>query len=196
MSLIGEMLVKSGIINQKQLDEALERQQREHKRLGEILIDLGYISGKELIWILSEQADIPFVELKPEMLDSALINRFPEQMLRENNLLPLYQTTERIYVALGDPTNTDAIKKAEAYTTKEVVVSGAEASVITQLLEKFYVTQSIDLILAQGNTDGTNLRVLDNQAIMEFADESGNIIRKKVMVNIELRIKEDGGGRP
>jgi len=196
MSLIGEMLVKSGIINQKQLDEALDQQKREQRRLGEILIDLGYISAKELIWILSEQADMPFVELKPEMLDSALINRFPEQMLRENNLLPLYQTTERIYVALGDPTNTDVIQKAEAHTTKEIVVSGAEAGVITQLLEKFYLTQSIEIVLAQGNTDGTNLRVLDNQAIMEFTDESGNIIRKKVMVNIELRIKGNGGGQP
>jgi type IV pilus assembly protein PilB len=196
MSLIGEMLVKSGIIDQKRLDEALDRQEKEHKRLGEILIDLGYISAKELIWILSEQANMPFVELKPEMLDSALINRFPEKMLRENNLLPLYQTTDRIYVALGDPTCTDAIKKMEAYTTKEIIASGAEVDVITQLLEKFFMAQSIETMLAQWNTDDTNLRVLDNQAIMEFTDKSGNIDRKKVVVNIEIRIRENGGGQP
>jgi type IV pilus assembly protein PilB len=196
MSLIGEMLVKSGIIDQKRLDEALDRQEKEHKRLGEILIDLGYISAKELIWILSEQADMPFVELKPEMLDSALINRFPEKILCENNLLPLYQTVDRIYVALGDPTDTVAIKKMETYTTKEVVVSGAEVDVITQLLEKSFLAQSIESMLAKENSDGTNLKVLDNRAIMEFTDESGNIIRKNVMVNFEVRIRENGGGQP
>lgn len=196
MSLIGEMLVKSGIIDQKQLDEALDKQKKEHKRLGEILIALGYISVKELIWILSEQANMPFVELKPDMLDSALINRFPEKMLRENNLLPLYQTTDRMYVALGDPTDTDAIKKMEAYTTKEIVASGAEVEVIAQLLEKFFLTQSIECMLAQESSDGTNLRVLDNRATMEFTDESGNIIRKKVVVNIEIKIRENDGGQP
>jgi type IV pilus assembly protein PilB len=195
MSLIGAMLVKSEIINQKQLDEALNLQKKEHKRLGEILMDLGYISGKDLMWILSEQANMPFVELKPEMLDSALINRFPETLLRENNILPLYQTTDQIYVAVGDPTNTNALKKMEVCTAKKIMASGAEADVISQLLEKFYLTQSVETILAQENTDGTNLRVLDNQAMIEFTDESGNIIRKKVTVNIEVRIKENGGGQ-
>ena len=95
----------------------------------------------------------------------------------------------------SDPTNTDVIKKMEACTAKAIVASGAEASVITQLLEKFYLTQTVETILAQENTDGTNLSALDNQAIMEFTDESGNIIRKKVMVNIEVRIKENGGGQ-
>jgi type IV pilus assembly protein PilB len=195
MSLIGAMLVKSEIINEKQLNEALNLQKEEHKRLGEILMDLGYISAKDLIWILSEQANMPFVELKPEMLDSALINRFPEKLLRENMILPLYQTADQIYVAVGDPTNIDAIKKMEACTAKGIVASGAEAGVITRLLEKFFLTQTIETILARENADTTNLRVLDNQAMVEFTDESGNTIRKRVMVNIEVRIKENGGGQ-
>jgi hypothetical protein len=58
------------------------------------------------------------------------------------------------------------------------------------------MAQSIETMLAQGKTDDTNLRVFDNQAIMEFTDESGNIIRKKVMVNIEITIGENDGGQP
>lgn len=194
MSLIGEMLVKSGIINEKQLDEALNRQKKEHKRLGEVLIDLGYISARELIWILSEQAGMPFVELQPEMLDSELINRFPEQMLRGSKLLPLYEAANRIYIALGDPTDTEAIKRMQEYTNNEIIVSGAEAGVINQLLERYYSTQSIEAILSDKQADGTNLNVLDNQAILEFTDASGNVIRKKVIVNIEIRIQESNGG--
>lgn len=194
MSLIGEMLVRSGIIDQTRLNEALERQKKENKRLGEILIDLGYISGKELVWLLCEQADMPFVELTPDMLDNALFNRFPEKLLRENNLLPLYETDDRIYFALGDPTNTGAIQKLKAYTAKEIVVSGAEVSAITQLLEKFFAAQRIETMLARKDTDTTMLSVLDDQAIMEFSDKSGNVIRKTVTVNIEIRIKETSGG--
>jgi type IV pilus assembly protein PilB len=194
MSLIGEMLIKSGIIDETQLTEALERQKKENKRLGEILTDLGYISGKELIWFLSEQADMPFIELTPNMLDHALINRFPEKMLRENNVLPLYETDDRIYFALGDPTNTGVTQTLKAYTAKEIVVSGAEATAITQILDKYFVAQRLDTMLARKDTDSTILSVLDDQAIMEFNDRAGNVIRKTVTVNIEIRIRETGEG--
>lgn len=194
MSLIGEMLVRSGIIGQAQLDEALQRQKEENRRLGEILIDLGYISAKELIWLLSEQANMPFVEVTPDMLDSELMFRFPEKLLRENNLLPLYQTPDRIYVAVGDPTDTAALKKLKAYTAKEVVASGAESGVIKQILEKFFAAQTPENILARDDTDSTLLSVLDNQAVMEFTDRSGNVTRRKVVVNIEIRVKGQSGG--
>lgn len=137
---------------------------------------------------------MPFVELTPDMLDNALVNRFPEKLLRENNLLPLYQADDRIYFALGDPTDTGAIQKLKAYTAKEIVVSGAEVGVITQLLEKFFAAQRIEPMLARKDTDSTILSVLDDQAIMEFSDKSGNVVRKTVTANIEIRIKETSEG--
>lgn len=194
MSLIGEMLVRSGIIDQAQLDEALQRQKKENRRLGEILIDLGYISAKKLIWLLSEQANMPFVEVTPDMLDSELMFRFPEKLLRENNLLPLYQTPDRIYVAVGDPTDTAALKKLKAYTTKEVMASGAESGIIIQILEKFFAAHTPENMLARDDIDSTLLSVLDNQAVMEFTDRSGNVTRRKVVVNIEIRVKGQSGG--
>ncbi|MEO0206559.1 MAG: GspE/PulE family protein, partial [candidate division WOR-3 bacterium] len=77
-SLVGEMFLKSGLISEDQLKKALDLQKEKHKRLGEILIELGYISLNDLVWILSEQASIPFIEIRPEMLDSNLIDSLPE----------------------------------------------------------------------------------------------------------------------
>ncbi|GAH06389.1 unnamed protein product, partial [marine sediment metagenome] len=70
---IGELLVQSGMIAEAQINEALEIQKIKKKRLGEILMELGYVNSQNLIRMLSEQAAMPFVELKPEMLDENLI---------------------------------------------------------------------------------------------------------------------------
>ncbi|HOW83304.1 MAG TPA: hypothetical protein PK573_12140 [Spirochaetota bacterium] len=53
---IGQILVKGGVINEKQLKFALEKQEREGGRIGDILISLGFITDREVIKALTEQA--------------------------------------------------------------------------------------------------------------------------------------------
>ncbi|MCG8699809.1 MAG: hypothetical protein MI922_17275 [Bacteroidales bacterium] len=52
---VGEILVKGGNLNQKELEYALKVQEREGGKIGEILIRLGYITDKALIDALTQQ---------------------------------------------------------------------------------------------------------------------------------------------
>ena len=57
---IGQILLDKGIINQKQLDRAIELQKSSKgKRIGDILIELSYVSEAEFAQCLSEQLNIP-----------------------------------------------------------------------------------------------------------------------------------------
>jgi hypothetical protein len=49
---IGEVLVLSGRLSMKQLDESLERQKQVSRKLGEVLIDLGFSTQKDIDWAL------------------------------------------------------------------------------------------------------------------------------------------------
>jgi len=194
MPRIGELLIKNGIISDKQLREALRYQDRKKKKkLGEILIELGYLNTKDLIWILSEQADIPFVEVRPEMLDSELINTFPENVLQDNNVLPLYETDEKIFIAVGDPTNEDAIKKMKKFTTKELVASGTDPEKISQLLNKFFLAQQTEEVIKPEHEGKTVIRFTDKEAIIEFIDPSGKTRKKKGSVKIVVNIQKEKG---
>ncbi len=53
---IGELLVSSGLIGEEQVSEALELQKESRKKLGEILIELGYINDMDLTRMLNQQA--------------------------------------------------------------------------------------------------------------------------------------------
>jgi len=136
---IGDLLIGSGLITEEQLKEALEIQQRCKKRLGEILIELGYINSESLVRMLSEQAAIAFIELRPEMLDENLIKSFPERILYDNIIIPLYKTDDKLHIATGDPTNREIIKKLQEFSKKEVGISGADPEQIIKLLDKYFL---------------------------------------------------------
>ena len=144
---IGELLIKSGFITEKQVDEAVEIQKGGKKKLGEILIELGYIVSRDLIRLLSEQAAIPFVELRKEILDDKLIKSFPEKILYNNTIIPLYETEDQLYVAIGDPASRKVMNMLLGFTNKEVVLSGAEPAKIIQLLDKFFLIDQTEGVL-------------------------------------------------
>jgi type IV pilus assembly protein PilB len=192
--MVGEMLVSRGIITPEQLAQALTAQKNLGKRLGEVLIDLGHITSKDLLWILSDQADIPFVDLRPEMLDEKLINSFPEKLLYDNFILPLYETEDRIFVAIGDPTNIPGIQKLKEKTTKEVVISGAEPKKIEMLLNRFFLEQQADLTLEPETPGSISVRIQDAEAWIEITEADGRVTRKKARTNLSLNIKPAPAG--
>jgi type IV pilus assembly protein PilB len=53
---IGELCVNVGLITEKQVREALEKQKKSKKKIGEILVELGYIRSQELNLMLSVQS--------------------------------------------------------------------------------------------------------------------------------------------
>ncbi len=192
---IGELLVKNGIITEAQLKEALALQEKQEAKLGEILIKLGHLSSKDLVWMLSEQIDIPFVEIRSEMLDKRLISTFAENVLYDNSILPLYETEDKIYVALGNPIDTTATQAVKRFTTKEVVTSGADPHKIEQLLNKFFLSEQMEENLGQEKVDRTAVKIVTEKATIEFIDELGKVTIKKAPVEIIMTIKKEDGDK-
>jgi hypothetical protein len=191
---IGELLIKNGIITEIQLKEALELQKKtKTNKLGEILIKLGYIKSEDLIWMLSEQADIPFVEVRPEMLDRKLINICPESLLYANCMLPLYETEDKIFVALGDPLNEKAIQDIKRYTGKNVVASGADPKKIEQVLNRFFLSEQLDQTAESDKAGRTVTKITAANALIEITDESGKKTIKEASIEIIVKTPDDNG---
>jgi type IV pilus assembly protein PilB len=191
---IGELMVKYGIITEEQLEEALRLQKKKtKKKLGEILISLEYLTFKDLIWILSEQADIPFVEIRPEMLDRDLINIYPESVLYENCLLPLYETDDEIYIALGDPTNEKAVQTIKKYTSKKVITSGADPQKIEQVLNKFFLSEQLDISTESIYQLKNTTKIMIHDAWVEMIGEDGKVNRIRGSIEITMHKTEEKG---
>jgi len=170
------------------LNEALKIQKESKKKIGEILVELGYLSPRDLIWLLSEQASIPFIELKPEVLDAQLIRSFPEKLLYEHCIIPLYEIEGKLYVATGNPNDIEGIEKIKEIARKEVYACGAEPDKIFQLLDRFFLAEQAESILTEESFKGdVNIYFTDSGPVVEFIDENNRIKKYKIIGDITIK---------
>jgi len=67
--LLGEILVRKGIVREEHIWEAFDKQETCSKKLGEILIEMGHLDAKTLAQILQEQAAVPLTYKKGQLRD-------------------------------------------------------------------------------------------------------------------------------
>ena len=88
---IGEMLIDQGFITPDQLNEALEKQKTSAgKRLGRVLVEMGFIDEKKLTDILCCQFEVPFVKLDSIRLDEKVYEFLSEDQCKAYKIVPLY----------------------------------------------------------------------------------------------------------
>jgi type IV pilus assembly protein PilB len=100
------MLLRDGLINAEQLEEALVEKDQTGVRLGEILVSRGWIDPTALARVLAEQHGLQFVDLHEEEVDRKVAALLPEQYARRYEAVPVrFVSDGRVLVAVADPTN-------------------------------------------------------------------------------------------
>lgn len=103
--LLGEILVDGGVITRRQLDEALAEQRSLGVKLGEALIRLGYVSEDDILLTLKQQLNLPVVDINRLVVAEDLLKLVPESVARKYEVIPLNISNNRLIVAMNDPTN-------------------------------------------------------------------------------------------
>ena len=100
--LLGEMLIEAGLITEKQLEEALKEQIKTGRFLGRILVEKGLVDEKELKRVLSIQAGIEMIDLKNTVIDKNAVNVFPSALAKTYTVLPIKLEKNILTLAVGD----------------------------------------------------------------------------------------------
>src|SRR5262249_3942825 len=75
---LGDLLVKSKVITQDQLTQALAAQRKNgHARLGSVLVKLGFVTDEEVTTFLSRQYGVPAINLSLFELDPQVVKLVP-----------------------------------------------------------------------------------------------------------------------
>lgn len=143
MLRLGEELLKAGLINQDQLNKALEEQRKSGGRVGYNLVKLGYIDEEDVTSFLSKQFNVPSINLSNFDIEESVVNLIPEETARKYQVIPVTRTGSILTVAMSDPSNVfavDDIKFMTGYTVEPVVSS---ESAIRNAIEKFYGSTNV-----------------------------------------------------
>ena len=134
---LGELLLGRGLISDEDLKNALALQQERREKLGRILIDLGYVSERDVVATLSEQLNVPVfageypaVPVEPTAL--------PYRFLRTFRILPVHLEENVLSLVMADPLDTETQSAVRLRTGHSIRVFLATESQIGEQLEKLY----------------------------------------------------------
>lgn len=140
---LGQLLVDARLITQEALDDVLEAQKQDGRRLGTLLVERGHISEVQLTQILSHQLSVPWVSLMKIEFSRHLLNLVPREVADRYCLLPIYVRRPRgqgdtLYIAMEDPTNEEALRACGAHAGIPVRPMIAPPSDIRSAIRAYY----------------------------------------------------------
>ena len=139
---LGDILVKEGLITTPQLQEGVDLQKKTGKRLGEVLVELRYVTEIQVAGLLGKQLGLRFCTFSKGELtqadDPALKGSVPIDLIRKQLVLPLRRSKDTLTVALMDPLDlllTDNLKKMTGLSITPVIATKSD---LVQAIEAAY----------------------------------------------------------
>lgn len=138
---IGDLLVAAGAITEEQLQEALTVQKEKGQKLGQTLLEEGFISRELFIAVLTQQMGVEYIELKGVKLDDEVLSLVPEEIVMKYNVVPLgfdEVNPNVLRVAMTDPMDIIAVDDISIATGTQVEPLLAMEDEISETIGKYY----------------------------------------------------------
>ncbi len=100
---LGEVLVEMGLLTSEAIRQGLEQSVREKVRLGELLVREGLIDERQLAQALAIQYNVDYVELAAYVPSTEALKLLSEKIMRGHLILPLEIRDEVLTLAVHDP---------------------------------------------------------------------------------------------
>ena len=136
---IGQILVDMGFISDDQLTMLLEEQdQRPGQLLGKIAQELQLVTEEQLVQALSEQLGLKVVELGDITLPSDLSNKITESMAQLYRVVPIKFEHNTLTVATCDPQNITIQDELRSLLGYEIKIVIAGEGDIQKTIDRYY----------------------------------------------------------
>lgn len=138
---LGDLLVEAGFITPNQLEAALGKQKLIGKKIGEILIDDSMVSEADIIKALEMQLGIPYIELSKIYIDPEVPKLINENLARRHILIPIKKEMNKLTVAMTDPLNIFARDDVNIATGLEIESVMSNSDEILNAIDRYYGKQ-------------------------------------------------------
>jgi len=137
---LGEILVEGGLLTQKQLEEALPFQKRSHLKLGQFLVREGIVNESQIVELVSNQLRLEKYRPENYSIDMDLINLLPADLAHKYQVAPLQKNGLLLSIAMVDPLDINALDAIELMTNCEVEAIICSEQHLNNLLSTLYGT--------------------------------------------------------
>ena len=188
---IGDILVAKEIITDQQLSRALDEQSKTGSRLGKTLIALGFVDESTLLNILSEQLDVPFVDLKNFNYNRNDVRSLKETLARRYRVVVLNQTETSLTLGMSDPTDIFCLDELTRILKKHIEPVIVRETELLEVLDNSYGETEKIASLAEELSDELGEDAVDFASLAEEVEDTDAPVVKLIQKIFEeaLRFK-------
>ncbi len=137
---LGERLLEAGYISQTQLDLALREQKRRGGLIGQVMVGLGFVPQEIISAFVAKESETKVVNVNRCLIDKAVLQLVPFDTAKRLKALLLSRENGTLTVALADPCDVVAIDTLQQLTGLAIEVVSAPERDILNCLELHYGT--------------------------------------------------------
>jgi hypothetical protein len=135
---LGTLIFRAGLLGEEQLEDALQEGMRTGKRLGEVLLERGWLNEVDLGQMLAGQKGLPFVDVSLDDVEHDALAALSEDDARRQVALPLFYEDGELVVAVGDPSNEVVLEGLRRELGSDFQLVVAPHSQLLQVIDAAY----------------------------------------------------------
>ncbi|MBI5042630.1 MAG: hypothetical protein HZC10_02100 [Nitrospirae bacterium] len=175
---LGEMLIDAGLIDDMQLQASLGHQRQWGGKLGDILIEMGFISEQTLADFFESQLNIPCLDLSDFEIPENVRGLLKDEIVKKYGVVPIAYENKVLTIAMTDPSDIrtiDELQFATGYKIKSILIFSSDAK---KLIKRYFGED-----VASGHQYKSKVHEMGEKKDFELIrDEKQEIQKKEVTV--------------
>lgn len=200
--MLGEILIKKGLITQEDLDLALRSRPAYNEKLVQTLVRLGMTTEDRICKAISEQLNLPYIDVLNLTIDKSILEKIPVKTIFDKKILPISRETGSITVAASDPfdlNTVDELRLLLKASIKQVIAKPTDIEtkvkelfgVAADEVEKLVLSHEDSSILAQESEEQKDIEMAEDASLIKFVNQIMTQAAKDGSSDIHIEPFED-----
>jgi type IV pilus assembly protein PilB len=144
---LGQVLVDLGFFDDDQLETLLEEQQQQPGQLiGRVAEQMGLITDTQLAQALAEQMNLQVVDLGEIELSAEVLDEISETMAQMYQVVPIQLVENRLTVATHSPQNITIADELRTFLGRDIELVVATEREITSLISQYFDSEQDSIV--------------------------------------------------
>lgn len=183
--VIGEILKDTGIISQEQINAAMHVQEASNEVLGEILVNLNFVTKDEIASAIASQNNLEYIDLSTYVPNQKALELIDKEFALLNMVIPLKLENDVLVVATSWPNNDETYKSLQEMTWHSIRFVVSNPDYISKYIQLYY--EEIDYPIEQKISDMIKDSVEDGELdAIAFVDTVINNAIKEGATDIHM----------
>jgi type IV pilus assembly protein PilB len=162
---LARQMVLAELLDEKTAQQAQSQAQRNKLSLVTYLVQNKLVKSRVLAELASDQFGVSFVDLNAIDKESQPKDLVSEKLVRQHRVLPLWRRGNKLFVAVSDPTNHQAITDIQFSTGMNTEAILVEDDKLGDAIEKFFDAADSGMEdLADVDLDGLDVEAVNDDA--------------------------------